>query len=177
VEGLDAMYTRVAGKLALPDAATKAAVENALRTQFGEQAIRESIETSTAIFPRAPVGPNDTWGGKVTLSRGFPLVVDTSYTLKSRNSGIAVLDVHSTVEPNPDAGPIAIGNAKVSYELRGKQDGTIEVQESTGWIIRATFTQQVSGDVTAQGGQSNDRITWPMSVDATNTIEGYTKRP
>lgn len=123
------------------------------------------MEKMMAIYPDKPVGIGDSWSRKVAVAKGFAMIVDNTWTLKARRGGIAVVEIKSAVKPNPNAKPLDMGPLKLQYDIGGKQQGEMEIDEATGWVIKAKMTQDLSGKVRVQGGAgAPGGMTWPISI-------------
>ena len=170
VEGADQLATRVVEKVDLPVESLRTTLEQQMKDQFGDQALKETMEQMMGIYPDQPVGVGDSWSKKMVVTKGTPMVMNNTWTLKSRKDGVAFIDVQSTLEPNPDAGAMEMGAAKLRHRLAGTQQGSIEMDEATGWVLRSTVKQQLSGDLTVEGGPQTATI--PMSVDSEIHVEG-----
>jgi len=170
VEGLDAMFAELLRKLELPDGPSKAAVQKVLADQFGEQAMKEHLENMFTLYPDAPVAVGESWRRRVVVTKGFPVVIDGTYTLKDRSDGTAHVEVKATLSPNEAAGPVELGTGRMSYELKGEQSGTAEVDEATGWTRSITTTQLVSGTLRFQGSGTPE-TTSPITIRGKVTME------
>ena len=171
VEGLKTMRNNIVKKLPY-QGRTKELMIEALKQYLSEEGIKETTESSMAIYPDKPVGIGDSWNKTVVLSQGLSMIVEHKWTLKERNNGLAAIEVDSTIRPDPQAKPMDMGAAKVRYALSGKQRGRIEMQESTGQIIRSEINQQMSGQMqmTGAGGQSQE-MSIPMELEGVVTLE------
>jgi len=58
-----------------------------------------------------------------------------------------------------------VGAIQLSYEISGEQQGTMDLNESTGWTIGAELKQTLAGKVTMGD------ISWPVSIDSKITME------
>jgi hypothetical protein len=171
IQGVDAMLTRMMKQFDLPDDSMRDSVEKNLREQFGDEALKESMENLMAIYPDKPVGTGDSWTKKVIISKGFPFILDNTWTLKTRKDGVSIIEVSSKISANPKAAPIVMGTMKLSYDISGKQKGTMELQEATGWIRRAESTQEFSGRVKMEdASQMPEGMSWPISVKSVITL-------
>ena len=159
-------------KIELPMPALQPLVEQQMKQQFGDQAMKELMEQMIGVYPDEPVGVGDSWSKRSVVSRGLAAIVNNTWTLKSRENGVAVLDVQATVEPNPDAPALEMGVAKIQYALRGTQNGSIELDEATGWVVRSTVNQSLSGDLTVQGGpEAGQQMSVPITVEGVTRVE------
>lgn len=142
-------------------------------TQYiDDRGIKEATEASMAVLPDKPVGVGDSWSKRVVLSESTALIVQSKWTLKQRQAGTATIDLVSTVEPNPQAPPRDVGAAKISSQFSGKQQGLIQLDESTGLIVHNRLEQELSGETKVLGPQ---QMTIPMQINSVVTTE-LTKR-
>lgn len=169
IQGVDAMLSSILDALNVPEGSARDAVQETLEAQFGEEALAESFEKATAIYPDKSLSAGDSWSKRLTLATGMPMIIDNTWTLKSRKDGVAFVDVKSTIAPNPDAEPLEISGMSVSYEVSGDQTGTLELDEATGWPLRSHMTQNLSGQISAAG------MTWPVTITSTIVFEPWEK--
>ena len=52
------------------------------------------------------------------------MLLESTWTLKERRNGVAVIAVRASIRPNPNAQPVQLGTAKVKYALSGDMSGT-----------------------------------------------------
>jgi hypothetical protein len=172
IQGVDAMLARMMEKINLPDAQMKAAIEGSLSEQFGDQALKEMMGNMMAIYPGKPVDIGESWTKQFVITKGFPMVLDNTWKLKARKGGVSMIDVVTVVKSNPKAPPTDMTFMKLSYNLTGTQKGTMEVQESTGWVIRSKLNQDLTGQVeVTESTQVPAGTSWPISVNSIITIE------
>lgn len=169
IKDLEKVRSNVQQKL--PPGPTKELAMNSLKQWLDEQTLRESIENSIAIYPDKPVGVGDSWSRIVTYSSGTAMILESKWTLKERENGVAVIEVDSTIKPNPQAKPVEMGQGITSSsEFTGNQQGLIEIQESTGLIIKSNINQQMSGQNTITRSGVPDKVT-PMEIKGVISME------
>lgn len=171
VDGLDAMFAEMVRKLDLPEGPAKAAVQKVLTEQFGEEAMKQNLQNMFALYPDAPVAVGESWERRIVVSKGFPVVIEGAYTLKSRADGVARIETKATISPNDAAGPVDLGTGKMSYELKGVQSGIAEVEEATGWTRSLVTEQVVAGSIRFQGGGGAQEVNTPISIKEKVTME------
>lgn len=164
VDGLDAMFAEMVRKLDLPEGPAKAAVQRVLTEQFGEDAMKQNLQNLFALYPDTPVSVGESWERRFVISKGFPVVIEGTYTLKGRADGVARIEMKAMIAPNDAAGPVDLGTGKMSYELKGAQSGTAEVDEATGWTRSLVTEQAVAGSIRFQGGGGVREVTNPISI-------------
>jgi hypothetical protein len=170
VKGLDALLKTVLEKAALPEGPAKAANEKLLRQMLSEPNVKSSVQGLLSIYPGHPVAVGDKWTQKAQVNGAFPLVTETTYVLKSRDRGVATISVRATSASNADVAPIDLGQAKLSYDVKGDQTGTIQVTESTGWIREADIDQNLSGTMRLRPSNAPPEII-PTTVRARTRMQ------
>ncbi len=174
IYGVDEMLSNMIEQLDLPDFPMMDDLMKNLKGQFGDEALKENMEKMMAVFPDSPVGIGERWTKRLVLSRGFPMILDNTWTLKARKDGLAIIEVRSVVEPNEEAPPIDMGIMKINYKLSGEQKGTMEIQEITGWPVQGELTQKFSGQVEMEGAtQLGASMSWPVSMESVIRFEPF----
>ena len=174
IYGVDEMLSNMIEQLDLPDFPMMDDLMKNLKGQFGDEALKENMEKMMAVFPDSPVGIGDRWTKRLVLSRGFPMILDNTWTLKASKDGLAIIEVRSVVEPNEEAPPIDMGIMKINYKLSGEQKGTMEIQEITGWPVQGELTQKFSGQVEMEGAtQLGASMSWPVSIESVIRFEPF----
>ena len=167
VQGVDAMINKIVktinvGKNIAP----------MIKQQFGEEQLKEMFETATSVYPETPIGPGDAWPKKSTVSRGYPIIVESTYKFADRKDGLVTINVTGFATPNTGVPPMDLGIAKLQYTLSGKQEGTIKVNESTGMIASSRMLQKLSGQVESIPSKEGEQsVTAPITITSTITSE------
>lgn len=174
IQGADALLGRIQEKInELPEGPERAGMETQFKMQYGDEALKANTENSFNMYPDNPVGIGDTWQRKTTMNQGFPMVVDSIYTLKERKDGIATIDIFAMIQPDRDTGPTEMGSVKLQYNISGSLTGVMEMQEATGWPIRSNQNLRLSGSITVQSPEMQQPMSIPMSITGTVTAEPY----
>jgi hypothetical protein len=171
VQGVEEMVDHMLEELDLSLGYMTDSLEENFRQQFGAEAIKETMQNAMAVYPEEPVKMGDTWSQTAVMSTGFPMIVNSTWTLKERQKDTITIDVQSSVEPNPEAAPIDMVTILISYEISGEQQGTIKVDEKTGWAMQATLTQNLSGQLTMESPETGETMSWPVTIESTISIE------
>ncbi len=171
ISGIEEMYDKLIAEMDFLSGSHRTAVENALKEQFGETAITEMMEKAMTMYCSKPVGVGDSWTSDYTLTQGMPLEMKNKWTLKERKAGIAFVDVKSKVSINPDAPGLDMGGVKIKYDVSGDQSGSLEIDESTGWVQSSKLTQQLSGTLVMDSNpMMPDGMSWPITLESTITM-------
>lgn len=158
VQGVDEMLAHMLDTMGAPPGSERDELEASLRSQFGSEALKESFEKATLFYPDKPVAVGESWSRNIALETGMPMVLATTWTLKARKDGVAVVEIRSDVQRNPEAKPVEMAGMTIAYELSGEQSGTMELDEKTGWLLNGTMKQNLAGQISAMG------MTWPITV-------------
>lgn len=170
VKGLRTVRNNVGKKL--PEGPMKEAMMVGLKQFINEEGIKELTESSMAIYPEKPVGIGDSWKKTFALTQGAAMTVENECILKDRQNGVSFIEIRSNIKSNPKAEPIRISSAKVNYDLSGKQQGLIEIEESTGRLIRSRINQEASGQIKVEvAGQQSQGPPIPVKIDSVVTCE------
>jgi hypothetical protein len=170
IGGAGEMVRQMLEGMEIPLEAMRKGIETQLAETFGDQAMKESMRNSMAIYPDYPVGIGDSWAEKFVMSKGFPMVIDNTWELDGRKGGLAVIKVKSDISSNPDAESMNLGGMTLKYDVSGGQQGSMEVDEATGWIDYADITQKMSGEVKVEGGPMPRDMSWPISIESNVTM-------
>ena len=175
VQGADEMMDNVIASFDLDDESVREDLAESTRAQWGSEAMKEMMESVTAIYPDGPVGVGDSWRREVTVTKGFPSTMENTWTLKHRKGGLAMIGLRSKVKPNRNAAPMALPNMSLSYELSGTQSGTIWLQEATGWTTSSEMTQDFSGKLTVDTKTAGQSVTLPITIKSVIKVESTPK--
>ena len=152
------------------------AVGAQLRQTLGDSAMREKMEDMMTMYPETPVRVRSTWTKGGVRSYGMaPMGRSETWKLTGRKDGVLTLEVSSEITPNTDAPAMDMGFVRMNIELSGQQSGTVEVDEATGWIIRADMTYELDGTMKTSGGAMPGSQSMVMKVSGTSTIESFAK--
>jgi hypothetical protein len=168
VQGVDELIDAILKRLEIPDGPTKPILESSLRKEFGQDAIRDNMETMLLIYPDKPVAVGDTWSRRLAIAKGFSIVIENAFTLKESNADVATVAVKSKLSSNADAPPIDMGNRKLTYELSGEQSGVLKINRSDGMIRAAEMKQKITGKMISEAGGAKTEV--PLVIETKMTM-------
>ena len=115
---------------------------------FGDEALKNNIQTVTAIFPDEPVKKGDKWTKQTTVESDMPISFSTDYELIEATSDYALIKGFATVDtPNKDTYTETNG-MQMKLDLSGTIQSDIKIDVKTGWIIEALIKQEMKGEAT-----------------------------
>ena len=173
IEGFNAMMDEMAQKMGAMDPNAAKAMKGMLKNFMNEDKIKQMGGGMMAAFPEEHVGIGDMWHDIVSIDLGFPMDVDTTYVLKERKDGVALMDVISKMDMGDDNSKlIEMNGMKINMQMTGGMQGDMEVDEATGWMLRSKTDMRFSGVMKIGGSpQMPDGMSVPMSIVGTVTVE------
>lgn len=172
VWGVEPILQKMLDQMALPPGPQSQQLQQQLRNQFGDEAMKEMLTRMMAVYPSGPVTVGDSWSSRNSVTTGFPITVDATYTLRERRAGMSFVDVVATVESTPGGEGMQMGGASLKFDLSGDQTGTLEIDEASGWVVSGTVLQEFSGQVEVDAGQpAAQSMTFPISITGTMKLE------
>ncbi len=168
VDGVTKIVNDMVNNFDFLDGALLAQFQSKMEKEYGDQAIKQSMEQMLAIFPDEPVSIGDNWTKEVNLSKQFPLIMKNTWELANRKDGIATLNIESEITSKKDESKSS-SLTDLIYDVKGDQKGTLEIDEAIGWIIGGKMIQSFSGEISTQG------LTWPITVESIITFENTDK--
>lgn len=171
LKGADRLMEAVVNSVQLPPGA-RAGLEQQMKSQFGDEALKRQFEQMTAIYPAEPVGVGDAWDVEQRINMGFPMTLKTTYTLKSLSGGKATADLKGTIRTGaaaaaadgeaPEGDAAAPDPNQPAPELSGTQTGTLVIDQATGWLTSGTGKQDIKGNLTVNAG--GQKLVIPMTI-------------
>jgi DNA-directed RNA polymerase subunit RPC12/RpoP len=138
--------------------------------------IREMLGNVIMPFPGGPVGIGDSWQAGTALfsiGAGDVGLDDCTYTLKEAKQGAVLVDFGSKIEVDDEhlyGEEGSPGSARVT--LAGSCQGSLEIDPSTGWMLRKTVTMHCSGEAkTAPSQRRPQGSTRGLSMESVTTVK------
>jgi hypothetical protein len=178
VGGIDAMIEHALDKTEAAKGPERGTLRRQLNQQFGEQAVRQGCYTMFSVYPDHPVRVGQSWHARVATSNWFPMIQNSTWTLRKRRGGLSYIEVTTKNEPDPETRPPELQGESAAFSvsgITGESHGTVEVDEGTGLIRAAKLDGELSGTMTATGEKVPGSVPCPFSATITTTIK-MTKR-
>ncbi len=133
-------------------ATTEPDVQAAVESQLSDTTVRLMMQNSFDMYPGHKVKVGESWGKKSVMKySGIGVNVENTYTLKSIDGDKATLAITSVMDL-PATSMTGAGDAAMQMQMKGKQEGTMEISIATGQILSGKTTQTIEGNISA-GGQ------------------------
>lgn len=172
VQGLDTLLQRAVDSMELGDPALKESLMNTLRERIGDAAVRERANLAVAHYPDRPLAVGESWTSSGIFTSGAFEGVSTTWTLRERREGVALLEFRTTMAAQQDFQvPVFEAFTFRYHNVRGTQSGTMEVEERTGWAVRGAVSQEWDAMVSLEGVPALAGVSWPVSMRSTVRLE------
>ena len=134
----------------------------------GEATIKGMINSITAFLPGTEIQVGNKWDTQLTMSSGgINISYSTNYKLKKINGNQAELSAESTIEPG-SKDPIDMNGTKMTYDVRGLGKSTILVDTQTGWLIKTSTKQHLTGNIIIS--MQGNEMQIPVEMDGSTVI-------
>ena len=175
MEGFDAMMDKMVDGMGASDPNMAKSMKEMFRKMMSEDNLEQMNNGTMAAFPDGPVGIGDIWYDTMSLNMGFPIDMDSTYVLKARKDGVALLDVISKMDMGDEESKlIEMNGMSMNMQMTGGMQGNMEVDEATGWMLRSKTDMRFSGVIKmSPNEQMPDGMTIPMSIVGTVTVEPF----
>lgn len=170
VNGLDELFAASVKGLADFSDEQKAQVVGQVKQAYGDQALKGSIETITAIYPEAAVAEGDSWQSVVQLESGMAATQTSTYTFKGQEGGFYLVTGQGTIETADKDAYIQSNGMDMKYDLKGTMTSELKIDQASGWVSEAKIEQAISGKATVKAnGAISEDLELPMELK-TSTI-------
>jgi len=111
--------------------------------------ILQDVVPFVFFHPARPQKVGGTWSVPLTgTTPDYPLVGEAGWTLGSRKEGRTVIKLKSAVKSSPQGKPDGAG---ITRELAGTLEGTMDVDDASGWILNAAAERKLTGKTALTG--------------------------
>jgi len=141
----------------------KAQMGEGIKAMMNDEILKGLAEQSFKIFPDKKVKVGDSWNAKMGTKSFLDMIIETTYTLKKLENGIATMDIKSKILP--DGKEKIIQGTKVETSVTGTQTGTMELDVTSGMTLSSKISQNIDSKMKANGMEI------PITVKGTITIK------
>ena len=138
-----------------------------------KDALKEMTENSLAVYPGKPVEPGDSWTRKQSMRRSLAMTTESKWMLQKRDAGVATIASTASMKTDPNGPAMEIQGMAMKMDLSGSQEGTIQMQESTGLVLVNRGRQQLKGQIRVGSSPQGpfDMMAIPMTLETAFTTE------
>lgn len=172
MKGIEEILKSMLDKLDIKNEEQKKMVYTSLSEQFGTRKLSDMYEKTMNFYDETPKKVGDKWTKEYPIDAGFGIVISTNYTLKEIKGNVVNLELDSKISTDLKSKPGSMSGVMMKYNLKGTQNGTMEVDASTGMIIKANVYQKLGGTVSTEKSETmKEAISIPMSIETVNIVK------
>lgn len=166
ITGFDPIYTKVASSVAgvIKDNKEKTAFANSFKQSFNEKMLKEQFSKNLVLLPSKGVKLGEKWSESENASPDGKVKLTTTYILKSVDNGIAEIAVTGGIPKKHDKATQQGVTRSMSSEL--SQNGTIKLDQNTGWIKNQVVSVKTNQTETLSDGKQ----TQTMKTNSNSTV-------
>ncbi|MCK4665239.1 hypothetical protein KAU33_00720 [Candidatus Dependentiae bacterium] len=168
VFGIEEMFKKMRDKFkkSLPDLSEEEfeKMMEIIEKSYGPESMVNNMKSMSGFYPDKPISVGYKWKVENKSGPPLPLKLNTDYHFKEKKDGILLITAQSTLESDPEAEPMEIGEMKMSYNVKGTQNGTIKLDQDTGLLIESKLLQKFEGTIKMTGAQAME---WPITAEST----------
>ena len=157
----------------LPPGTDLSSSGNPLASLLDEESLRGLTESASAVYPDKLVNSGDSWARTRAIKQGMAMINETKWTLQGRQGGMATIQATSALKVDPNEPPLEMQGMAMKFDLSGNQEGTIQMEETTGLIRKQSGRQELKGQIkigTSPQGPFNMMMI-PMTIATKFTVE------
>ncbi|TAJ11098.1 hypothetical protein DMA11_18305 [Marinilabiliaceae bacterium JC017] len=168
VTGFEAALEAMA-KQAGSNAAMMAQVTESLKQQFSDEAMKQSLEMLTAMFPAEKRKVGESWEIETRTLKPIGMNVRNTYTLTDASKGNWVIKGKGEVQTDKEA-KMKQGAMTQSFDLSGTMTTESVFDAASGWVKEVKQEQTIEGQVAIESPQLPVTMEIPMSIKSVTTI-------
>lgn len=158
ITGFEPIYAKVtasAGTL-IKDAKQKAEFAKSFKGSFNEKVLKDQFTKNLVLIPAKGVKIGEKWSQSENATPDGKLKLTTTYTLKSVDNGVATISVSGGIPAKSDSNSQNGMTRSMTSEL--SQNGTITLDQKTGWIKNQNIAVKTSQSETISDGKQKQTM-------------------
>ncbi len=166
---LSDMILRDTGKITVTGP-TAPALKKQVADLVGNTSLINIIEMFTHYLPGKEVETGDKWNIITTTNAGgMSLDITSACQLNQVSGGLADISVESAIKAAPNAAPMEMGSAKITYDdISGLTKSTLHVNAQTGLMENLASNTHITGNLSVSMPGMSMQI--PMDITSTGKI-------
>lgn len=158
ITGFDPIYTKVTASVSplIKEAAQKTAFAKSFKESFNEKILKEQFTKNLLLIPAKGAKIGDKWTESENATPDGKIKLSTNYTLKSVDNGIVTIAVSGGIPAKSDKKTQDGITRSMTSEL--SQNGTITLDQNTGWIKNQNIAVKTSQTETLSDGKQKQTM-------------------
>lgn len=157
--GYNAMSEEMQKILSSANEMTRQMSNMLVQQAFSEESMKSSFEQTFKIYPGKDVAAGDKWSYDFSSTVANMVTQNANtYTLKSVNNDVALLDVASVTNMKASEGMTGSG------EMKGESKGEIKLNAKTGMPVQSSTEGNTKGKLSMQGMEISMDITTKITL-------------
>ncbi|PEN13765.1 hypothetical protein CRI94_06745 [Longibacter salinarum] len=172
--GMDALYNNMADLSGAQSRTERDSIRAYFRNAFPTEELAQEYESDLPAYTSEPVAPGSTWTVHATTSFLAPIRFDGSMRLDSLTGHRAFISGRGDVQSVPvDSVSGSINGPFQDVDLSGTRTVSSALHRRTGFPIRRTVEQRVSGDgvIRSGGGDLKAQVTLTSTISQTANVQ------
>jgi len=164
VKGYDEIKRRVMAGFAPGDTYSRTIAEQQWDQRIKQGLLEKNMEQLFRLFPDSAVHVGDTWHMNTVQQEEISLDIGSTYTLQDIKDGVAIVRSLGTIRSNNSTGNL--NGYSFTVDLTGEQDGSFEIETSTGMVLHSSIESTIRGEMEMLGKKV------PMKIHSTVNMLG-----
>lgn len=167
VKGFDKIIANMMSNLNILDSAKQEQLTKQFKDAYGEKALANNFNMTTAILPEGEVAEGDKWNINTQVETTTKLNIASEYELKEVTKNDYHIIGKSTMTTDESGPMLQADGTSIGYNLTGTMNSDLMMNKATGWVRSAKITQNMEGTVSATsplGGMEDMSI--PMKINS-----------
>ncbi|MGI9526838.1 MAG: DUF6263 family protein [Weeksellaceae bacterium] len=142
-----------------------AQLEEFLKAALSDEAMIQMFEESVAYYPKKAVKKGDTWNRNESEGNAKSSV---TYTFDGINNGLATIKIKGSSSGSDSQTDPNGSGIKIFRSLEGNVNGTVNIDQKSGWVKDATMNKNETMRMTQQKGEQ--KVNFSSETKSTTKI-------
>lgn len=159
VGGIEELYKKIEKAVTplIKDANQRKQFIEYFKQGFNENLIKEEFASGINIFPKEGVKLGGTWTISENIDPEGKVKSNITYTLDKVEKGVAEISVKGSIPAKSDKQKQ--NGITLTMSVQGSQNGTLKVDENTGWIINSKMNIKTTNKQSMTDGKKTESMT------------------
>lgn len=168
ISGLDALYSKIEKAVTplIKDAKQRKAFIEQFKLGFNEKVIKEEFSQGINILPKKGAKIGESWTDTENITPDGKLKTTITYTLAKVENGVVEVNVKGGIPPKSEKQ--TQNGITMTINLEGTQQGSIKIDQNTGWIQNSRLNIKSTNKQTMTDGKTTESV--KQTSDNTITI-------